>query len=130
MKTVFRLLAISLFVCLSSTARSAEMDVLDMMGKMMGAACPAMVTQMTSKLEGQEALKAKPINTQEVCGCTTNAFMADQKMKGFLKPGDPDAKQKIESTAFKSYMSVRLMSSIFNCLNQQMEVALQAAALP
>ncbi len=103
---------------------------LDQLLRALRPTCARLVQQIASQQEMSLSLVAKPINTASVCTCAERKFAADPRLKRFWPLSEKDMQTPIQSEQVKSYMTARMITSILECLTQELEGSLQSAELP
>lgn len=115
-----------------STAQQPELGAvrLDQLLKLLRPSCERLVAQIASQPEISLSLASKPINTAYVCTCAEMKFAADPRLQKFWTLSEKDMKTPIQSAQVKSYMTARMITSILECVSQELEGSLQGTELP
>ena len=96
--------------------------------QLIGGACPGMVNSIMNRMQGQAALEARAVNTDQVCKCTEERYLFDSRLQNYLDTDKTKLKERLNSAHLKSYFIVRLAESVFSCLSADMELSLQATS--
>ncbi len=125
-------LCISSMCASASTAQQPEPDAArrDQLLRALRPSCERMIQQIGSQQEMSLSLSAKPIDTASVCNCAERKFAADHRLQRFWLLSEKDMRTPVQSEQVKSYMTARMVTSILECVTQELEESLQSAELP
>jgi hypothetical protein len=121
-------IAIAFFVCsfpsLAQETKSEPSSMVDVT-KLIGAACPRMVTQLMSRPELGPVLKNRPISSEMVCACTETSFASDARLQKQFVGDKTVVAQRMSSQNLQSYFTMRLMHSVLSCLLPEISASLE-----
>jgi len=91
--------------------------------------CPGHVAKMVQRRELAMALQARPIDIPRVCGCSAEVMAADRNLVRHLDVDVPTQMERMRVDRTKSYVTARLLQSVFVCLAPELDASLAAQAL-
>lgn len=92
--------------------------------------CEKMTVQIATQKELSLALSVRPIDSASVCNCAESSFSADPRLAKFWGLSEQDMSEPIQSEQVKSYMTGRIITSILECLANELNMSLRSAELP
>lgn len=92
--------------------------------------CEKLTLQITTRKELSLALSVRPVDTASVCNCAESSFSADPRLARLWALSEKDMSEPIQSEQVKSYVTGRIITSILECLANEMSMSLGNAELP
>lgn len=92
--------------------------------------CEKLTLQITTQRELSLALSVRPVDTASVCNCAESSFSTDPRLAKFWALSEKDMSEPIQSEQVKSYMTGRIITSILECLANELNMPLGSTALP
>ena len=90
--------------------------------------CPKFAEQLSTLPGMKPVLEKRPVDSQVVCACAGKLVSADARLQEQFKADDSVLRDLMRTGGFVSYMSVRLLSSVFVCLAPELDAALAHSA--
>jgi hypothetical protein len=92
--------------------------------------CAKLTLQITTLRELTFALSARPVDTASVCNCAESGLSADPRLAQFWALSEKDMSEQTQSEQVKSYITGRSITSILECLSNELNKSLGSAELP
>ena len=91
--------------------------------------CPGHVTQMVQRRELAMVLQARPIDIARVCACSAQVMAADRNLVRHLDVDVNTQMERMRVDRTKSYVTARLLQSVFVCMAPELDASLAAQPL-
>jgi hypothetical protein len=96
--------------------------------QLVAAQCPKFSAQLVDRPELKPILSQRPVDIPAVCTCTQRSFLADAKLQKVLNVDDQTLIETMKDERMRSYLTLRLMASVMECLTPELERAMTAAS--
>jgi hypothetical protein len=96
--------------------------------QLVAAQCPKFTSQLVDRPELKPILSQRPVDVAAVCTCTQRSFVADTRLQKALDVDDQALIERMKDDRMRSYLTMRLMASVLECLTPELERALGATS--
>jgi hypothetical protein len=96
--------------------------------QLVAAQCPKFSSQLVDRPELKPILSQRPVDIPTVCTCTQRSFLADARLQKALNVDDDTLVETMKDERMRSYLTLRLMTSVLECLTPELERAMTAAS--
>jgi hypothetical protein len=95
---------------------------------LVAAQCPRFSSQLVDRPELKPVLSQRPVDIPTVCACTQRSFLADARLQKALNVDDQTLVETMKDERLRSYLTLRLMTSVLECLTPELERAMTAGS--
>jgi hypothetical protein len=96
--------------------------------QLVAAQCPKFSAQLVDRPELKPILSQRPVDIPAVCACTQRSFLADARLQKAINVDDQALAERMQDERMRSYLTIRLMASVLECLTPELERAMAAAS--
>ena len=86
------------------------------------------MAEMVERPDLQAVLRDRPVEVTSVCKCAEQEFAKDTKIRDFFDVPKAVLAEQMKSEHAKSYVMLRVASSLFGCLAPEFEKTLDASS--
>ncbi len=107
----------------------ASQKYVDAITKSVSEQCLPNVEKMAALPEIGAIAAQHPVEAAKVCDCAVAAFLADTKLHDVLMTDDKTLQPRTQVDPLKSYMNLRVTTSVYKCLVPELDSTLSGVSL-